>query len=102
MRGDDEKLLLLDRQWRNVLHLFIEVLTRSPASELDTPRESACELDIARESDFKVKVAILEAVRRLGVQHEVTASSNCEDIDCAVRYALHFMFIISSVTDSEC
>ena len=75
VRGDDEKLLLLDRQWRNVLHLFIEVLTRN----------HPCELNVPLKSEFKVKVAVLEAVRRVAVHDEVTVLSSCEDVARAVR-----------------
>ena len=71
---DDEMLLLLDRQWRNVLHVFIEVLSR----------RLTCELDITLKSKFKVKVAILEAVRRVGVQDKVEVESSCEDVARAV------------------
>ena len=75
MRGDDEELLLLDRQWRNVLHLFIEVLTR----------DHSCQLDVPHKSEFKVKVAILEAVRRVGVQDEIEVVSGSEDVECGIR-----------------
>ena len=75
MRGDDEELVLLNRRWRKVLHRFIEVLTRSPT----------CELECTRKSEFKVKVAVLEAVRRVGFQEEVTVFSSCEKVAHAVR-----------------
>ena len=75
MRGDDEQLLLLDRKWRNVVHLFIEVLTRN----------HSCQLDIPHKSEFKVKVAVLEAVRRVGTQDEIEVLSSFGDVECAIR-----------------
>ena len=66
--------MLLDQPWRNVLHLFIEMFTH----------HLSCAFDVPYEQSFKVKVAVLEAVRRVAVEDEITVSSTSED----VKYAL--------------
>ena len=62
MPEEQEWLLLMEREWRNVLSLMIEAVSF---------QDGNCCITFTDDNEYKVKVAALEAARRWSLSQEI-------------------------------
>ncbi|KAK7474172.1 hypothetical protein BaRGS_00034580, partial [Batillaria attramentaria] len=71
-------ILLLDTDWRNVVSLIIEVI--GDKRKTNSESEQTARVTFTADSMFKVKVAMLEAARRLSFTQRVTIVTAALDV----------------------
>lgn len=68
----------MEKDWRNLLSLLIEMFSRRSGKK-DGDSAKPNEIRPRTDAEFKVKVAVIEAVKRIGLRNSAVVTSSVLD-----------------------